>query len=42
VAAVAVLHAGRGDQHGQQPSVAVHRDVPLAAFDLLSVMPDPA
>src|SRR3712207_8898645 len=33
---VAVLNAGDGDQHGQQPAVGVHRDVPFAAVDSLA------
>jgi hypothetical protein len=31
-----VLHAGGGDQHDQQQLQRVDRDVPFAAFDLLS------
>ena len=34
VPGVAVLDTGGGDQHGQQPAVAVHRDVPFAALIL--------
>ena len=33
---VAVLHAGRGDQHDDQPAQGVHDDVALAAVDLLA------
>jgi hypothetical protein len=39
--AVAVLDRGGSDHHGQQQARGVHRDMALAAIDLLGVIPAP-
>ena len=39
---VTVLHAGRGDHHGQQQAQGVDREVPLPPVDLLAAIETPA
>jgi hypothetical protein len=38
---ITVVHAGGGDDHIEQQPGGVHRDVPLAAVDLLGGIPAP-